>query len=64
MPIDTSILGSYQPPKQENLFNTLAQFEAIRSAQQQGQMNAIPARVQRRECRHPQRVPREALKAT
>jgi hypothetical protein len=50
MPIDTSILGSYQPPKQENLFNTLAQFEAIRSAQQQGQMNAMQIQKAQREA--------------
>jgi hypothetical protein len=56
MPIDTSILGSYQPPKQENLFNTLAQFEAIRSAQQQGQMNAMQIQKAQREQEREQQL--------
>lgn len=56
MPIDTSILGGYQPPKQENLFNTLAQFEAIRSAQQQGQMNALQMQKAQREAEREQQL--------
>jgi hypothetical protein len=49
MPIDTSILGSYRPPQAENLFNTLTQFEAIRSAQQQRQLNALQLQKAQRE---------------
>jgi len=49
MPIDTSILSGYRPPQAENLFNTLTQFEAIRSAQQQRQLNALQLQKAQRE---------------
>lgn len=41
MPIDVSILSQFKPQQPEPLLNTLAQFENIRGARQQQEVNAL-----------------------
>lgn len=48
MPIDVSILSQFKPQQPEPLLNTLAQFEQIRGARQQQEMNALQLQQARR----------------
>ena len=49
MPIDVSILSQFKPQQPEPLLNTLAQFETIRGARQQQEMNALQMQQARRQ---------------
>ena len=49
MPIDVSILSQFKPQQPEPLLNTLAQFEQIRGARQQQEMNALQMQQARRQ---------------
>lgn len=49
MPIDVSILSQFKPQQPEPLLNTLAQFEQIRGARQQQEMNALQLQQARRQ---------------
>lgn len=49
MPIDVSILSQFKPQQPEPLLNTLAQFETIRGARQQQEMNALQMQRAKRE---------------
>ena len=49
MPIDVSILSQFKPQQSEPLLNTLAQFEQIRGARQQQEMNALQMQRAKRE---------------
>lgn len=49
MPIDVSILSQFKPQQPEPLLNTLAQFENIRGARQQQEMNALQLQQARRQ---------------
>lgn len=49
MPIDVSILSQFKPQQPEPLLNTLAQFETIRDARQQQEMNALQMQQARRQ---------------
>lgn len=49
MPIDVSILSQFKPQQPEPLLNTLAQFEQIRGARQQQEVNALQLQQARRQ---------------
>lgn len=49
MPIDVSILSQFKPQQPEPLLNTLAQFEQIRGARQQQEINALQLQQARRQ---------------